>query len=123
MIRIKIYAQRAMFGYGPQPGRPISALYEKMDELSEKISVLDKLIKPLAIKAWKIFNPRWGLITRSGWDKSYLSRLLEGHADIYMSRVSNFLYRTPFAYLRSSRSSLPHDDDLIEGPRRWETED
>ncbi|UCD31733.1 MAG: HAD-IG family 5'-nucleotidase [Desulfobacterales bacterium] len=123
MIRIKIYAQRATFGYGPQSDMPISALYEKMDELAEKMSALDKRIKPLAIKAWKIFNPHWGLISRSGWDKSYLSRLLEGHADIYMSRVSNFLYRTPFAFLRSSRSSLPHDDELIEGPRRWETED
>lgn len=122
MIRIKIYIQRAAKGYGPQPDMNVSTLYEIVNELSEKISVLDKRIKPLAIKAWKLFNSRWGLVSRSGWDKSYLSRLLEGHADIYMSRVSNFLYRTPFAYLRSSRSSLPHDDDLIEGPRRWETD-
>ena len=123
MIQIKICVQRAELGYGPQPGMPVSNLYEKIDELSERISALDKRIKPLAIKAWKIFNHRWGLITRAGWDKSYLSRLLEGHADIYMSRVSNFLYRTPFAYLRSTRSSLPHDGDLIEGPRKWETGD
>jgi len=123
MIQIQTYVQRATHGYGPQPDMSISALYEKIDKLSEKISGLDERIKPLAINSWKIFNPRWGLITRAGWDKSYLSRLLEGHADIYMSRVSNFLYRTPFAYLRSTRSSLPHDHDLIEGPRRGETED
>jgi HAD superfamily 5'-nucleotidase-like hydrolase len=120
MIQIQIHAQRASLNYGPQPDISIPELYEKIDELSEKISVLDMRIKPLAIKAWKIFNPHWGLITRAGWDKSYLSRLIEGHADIYMSRVSNFLYRTPFAYLRSTRSSLPHDYDLTEGPRRGE---
>jgi hypothetical protein len=120
MIQMQIYSQRATFGYGPRLDMSISAFNEKIDELSEKISALDKRIKPLAINAWKISNPHWGLITRAGWDKSYLSRLLEGHADIYMSRVSNFLYRTPFAYLRSTRSSLPHDYDLIEGPRRGE---
>lgn len=123
MIRTKIYIQRAELGYGPQPDMSVSTLYEIANELKEKISVLDKRIKPLAIKAWGLFNQRWGLISRAGWDKSYLSRLLEGHADIYMSRVSNFVYRTPFAYMRSSRSSLPHDDELIEGPRQWEADD
>lgn len=120
MTQMQIYVQRATFGYGPQPDMSILTINKKIAELSEKITTLDKRIKPLAINAWKIFNSRWGLITRAGWDKSYLSRLLEGHADIYMSRVSNFLYRTPFAYLRSTRSSLPHDHDLLEGPRRGE---
>ena len=33
----------------------------------------------------------------------------ERSADIYTSRVSNFLLATPFAYLRPPRGSLPHD--------------
>jgi hypothetical protein len=37
-------------------------------------------------------------------------------------RVSNFHYRSPFAYLRSTRSSLPHDGGIIEGPSKWEIE-
>ena len=36
-------------------------------------------------------------------------RQIERHADIYMSRVSNFLHHTPFFYFRSPRGSLPHD--------------
>ena len=33
--------------------------------------------------------------------------MVERSADIYMSRVSNFLFLTPFSYLRSPRGSLP----------------
>ena len=60
-----------------------------------------------------LFNQRWGLLTRTGYDKSYLTRILEGYADIYMTRVSNFLYQTPFAYLRASRGSMPHDPPSV----------
>ena len=70
-----------------------------------------------------LFNPRWGLLTRAGNDKSYLTRILEGYADIYMTRVSNFLYQTPFAYLRSTRSSLPHDGGMVGGPHESEAVD
>jgi hypothetical protein len=49
---------------------------------------------------------------RAGNDKSYLTRQVERYADIYMSRVSNFLFQTPHAYLRSPRGSLPHDPDI-----------
>ncbi|MFC1828917.1 HAD-IG family 5'-nucleotidase [Thermodesulfobacteriota bacterium] len=117
--QIKIYTQRSKFGYGPQPDVSVSGLGQKTEELSKKISDLDRQIEPLARKAWESFNPRWGLITRTGWDKSYLSRMLERYADIYTSRVSNFLCRTPFAYLRSTRSSLPHDGGIIQGPSKW----
>jgi 5'-nucleotidase len=56
-----------------------------------------------------VSNAAWGLMLRAGNDKSLLTRQVERYADIYTSRVSNFLYQTPFAYLRSSRGSLPHD--------------
>ncbi len=46
---------------------------------------------------------------RAGNDKSLLTRQVERSADIYTSRVSNFLLRTPFAFLRSPRGSMPHD--------------
>jgi hypothetical protein len=59
------------------------------------------------------------ILTRAGFDKSYLARQLEGYADIYMSRVSNLLYQTPFAYRRFTRSSLPHDGGIVGGPHEW----
>jgi hypothetical protein len=46
---------------------------------------------------------------RAGNDKSHMARQVERHADIYMSRVSNLMHATPFAYFRAPRGSLPHD--------------
>ena len=46
---------------------------------------------------------------RAGSDKSLFARQVERYADVYMSRVSNFLYQTPFGFLRANRPSLPHD--------------
>ena len=54
-------------------------------------------------------DPNWGLLMRTGTDKSHLARQIERYADAYTSRVSNFLHITPFAFLRSHRGSLPHD--------------
>ena len=51
---------------------------------------------------------------RTGNDKSHLAKQVERYADIYMSRVSNFLLYTPYVYLRSPRGSLPHDGSPIE---------
>ncbi|MFQ6047596.1 MAG: 5'-nucleotidase domain-containing protein, partial [Gemmatimonadales bacterium] len=69
----------------------------------------DEEITPLAVAANELHNERWGLLMRAGNDKSHLARQVERSADIYMSRVSNFLHQTPFAYLRAPRGSLPHD--------------
>jgi hypothetical protein len=115
-VRLKLYEQRLKDGYGPETTLRLNKLGDQLDGLTEKISALDEHIKPLAKEAQEVFNQRWGLLTRAGFDKSYLARQLEGYADIYMSRVSNLLYQTPFAYLRSTRSSLPHDRGVIGGP-------
>jgi hypothetical protein len=115
-VQLKLYSQRIMGGYGPETKLVIDEINSQVSDIEQKISALDERIKPLAKEAQQIFNPRWGLLTRAGFDKSYLARQLEGYADIYMSRVSNLLYQTPFAYLRSTRSSLPHDGGIIGGP-------
>lgn len=117
--QFKLCAQRIKGAYGPETTLLIDELNIQINELAQKISTIDEQIKPLAKEAQMIFNPRWGLLTRAGFDKSYLARQLEGYADIYMSRVSNLLYQTPFAYLRSTRSSLPHDGGILGGPHEW----
>jgi hypothetical protein len=80
-----------------------------MNELRAEIAVLDSAISPLARAAGELENQRWGLLMRAGNDKSHLARQVERSADIYTSRVSNFLLHTPFAYLRPPRGILPHD--------------
>mgnify|MGYP001146265773 CR=1 FL=1 len=63
----------------------------------------------LACAAGEVHNRRWGLLMRTGNDKSHLAHQVERHADIYTSRVSNFVFATPYAFFRSARGSLPHD--------------
>ena len=118
-VRLKLYAQRLKARYGPEITLRLNEISSQINDLTQKISTIDERIKPLAKEAQEVFNQRWGLLTRAGFDKSYLARQLEGYADIYMSRVSNLLYQTPFAYLRSTRSSLPHDGGIIGGPHEW----
>jgi hypothetical protein len=121
--QLRLLAQRAKRGYGPKVGVSIDELYRQINDATDRILKLDVKIGPLAQEAGRLFNPRWGLLTRAGYDKSYLTRLLEGYADIYMSRVSSFLYQTPFAYLRSTRSSLPHDGGIVGGPHEMDSTD
>lgn len=87
-------------------------LDKQIDETKGKLMALDKAIQALVISSTSLANKTWGLLMRTGNDKSHLARQLERHADIYTSRVSNFYYRTPLAYFRSTRGSLPHDDSL-----------
>jgi hypothetical protein len=44
---------------------------------------------------------RWGYLSRAGLnDKSQLCRQIEKYADVYTSRVANFLRFTPYMYFR-----------------------
>ncbi len=111
----RVDLQRARAGYGPRFGKeevaPTKAneLDAEVVRMRAQIEALDVKLAPLAKKSSELSNPTWGLLTRAGNDKSHLARQIERYADIYTSRVSNFLHITPFAYLRSPRGSLPHD--------------
>jgi hypothetical protein len=73
------------------------------------IVALDDQIAPLARASGELGNPTWGPIMRAGNDKSLFARQVERYADVYTSRASNFLFETPFAFLRAPRGTLPHD--------------
>jgi 5'-nucleotidase len=70
---------------------------------------LDREISVLAVASSSLGNSKWGPLMRAGSDKSLYARQVEKYADVYTSRVSNFTYETPFAYLRAARLTLPHD--------------
>ncbi|AKU92372.1 HAD-IG family 5'-nucleotidase [Vulgatibacter incomptus] len=105
----RLALQRAEAGYGPKPAVSPSQLRERFERLREEITALDARIAPLAKASAELGNPGWGLLLRAGNDKSHLARQVERYADIYTSRVSNFLFATPFTVLRSPRGSMPHD--------------
>ena len=109
LCQARLSLQRLRGGYGPQPEEAAVELEARIQELRTRLLPLDGEIAPLARAAGELTNSRWGLLTRAGNDKSHLARQVERYADVYTSRVSNFLHATPFVYLRSPRGSLPHD--------------
>ncbi|GBE30126.1 5' nucleotidase family protein [bacterium BMS3Bbin04] len=106
-IRMLVRRGEAVSGKGKDP--KLEKFIVKLNRIRSELSALDKKIGPYAKAYGELLNPNWGLVLRAGNDKSLLARQVENFADIYMSRVSNFLYSTPYAYLRSKRSTLPHD--------------
>ncbi len=107
--QVRLALQRKEGGYGPQVEDSASSLKEQIRAVRAKLVDLDAKIAPLAKAASELSHPRWGLLMRTGNDKSHLARQIEKNADIYAARVSNLLSQTPFVYLRSPRTSLPHD--------------
>ena len=105
----RLALQRAREAYGPGETRSPAEIEAEMAAHREKLLALDAEIAPLAQAASRLHNPHWGLMMRTGNDKSHLARQLERYADVYTGRVSNFLHATPYAYFRSHRGSLPHD--------------
>lgn len=109
LSRTRLAIQRLEHRYGPRPEIDAATARQRASELREELATLDARIAPLARRASELVSSRWGLLLRTGNDKSHLARQIERYADVYMSRVSNLLALTPFAYLRSPRGSLPHD--------------
>jgi hypothetical protein len=105
----RIELQRKESNYGPNGEHKPRELRQRMQSIRAELVALDTRIGELAREAAELGNRRWGLLMRAGNDKSRLAYQMERYADIYTSRVSNFLLHTPFVYLRSPRVSLPHD--------------
>ena len=107
--QVRLELQRIRGKYGPPARRSAAKLDALATKIRERLTDLDEIIAPMARSSGELVNSRWGLVMRTGNDKSHMARHVERHADVYTSRVSNFLYATPFRYLRSARGSLPHD--------------
>ena len=81
----------------------------RLESAREELVALDEDIAPLARASGRLRHDAWGPLMRAGLDKSLFARQVERYADIYTSRVSNFLYPGPYALFRAGRLDLPHD--------------
>ena len=106
---MRLERQRRIKKYGPQSEREITEYDRLMGRLRKDMIAVDEEITPYATMSDTLHNPTWGLLMRAGSDKSHFASQVERSADVYTSRVSNFLHYTPFVYLRSFRGSLPHN--------------
>ncbi|GJU43228.1 5'-nucleotidase domain-containing protein 4 isoform X1 [Tanacetum coccineum] len=112
--QLRLALQRRNMG---RPAQTLAATHMDDKELTESVQKLlivmqrlDEKIAPMLEEDGEHFNKRWGYLSRAGlWDKSHLMRQIEKYADIYTSRVSNFLNYTPFMYFRSQEQTLAHD--------------
>jgi hypothetical protein len=104
---LRLAAQRHQRKY--LPSAPMSESEPRLSRLRTQLDRLDAEIGPLAARLGSLYNDTWGPLLRAGNDVSHLAGQLESYADIYMSRVSNLLGVTPFAYLRAPRTLMPHD--------------
>ncbi|GER31471.1 cytosolic purine 5-nucleotidase [Striga asiatica] len=112
--QLRLALQRRTKG---RPAQTLAATHMDDKELSESIQKLlivmqrlDQKIGPMMESDGELFNQRWGFISRAGlWDKSHLMRQIEKYADIYTSRVSNFLQYTPFMYFRAQEQGYAQD--------------
>jgi 5'-nucleotidase len=108
---LRLVVQRSEHGEPLPTGleRTAGQAQERLRALRGESEALDQRIVPLAQKSAQLGHPVWGPSMRAGGDKSRLARQIERHADVYTSRVSNFVHVTPFGYLRAHRGTLPHD--------------
>jgi 5'-nucleotidase len=111
LSRTRLELQRLLGGYAERgDGAGTQAQVEaRLHDLHARVAQVDAELAPMARAAAELMSPRWGLLMRAGNDKSHLARQVERYADVYTSRVSNFLHATPFAFFRARRGSLPHD--------------
>ncbi len=54
-------------------------------------------------------NRCWGLCFKEGNENSRFGEQVSDYADLYTSRVSNFLYYSPMQFFRSPRDTMPHE--------------
>jgi hypothetical protein len=106
---LRLDLQRRRSQRSPISDQTIAAIEIELETKKGALAELDQSIAPLAEEATRLTHPRWGPTMRAGIDKAHIARQIERYADIYLSRVSNFRWATPFAYFRPPKSSLPHD--------------
>jgi len=88
-------------------------LRQTMARLLSTMVDYDNQIAPMLYQEGSHFNPYWGYLSRAGFnDKSHFMRQIEKYADVYTSRVSNFLRYTPYMYFRSYTHILAHNRNL-----------
>jgi len=90
-----------------------AAVEEMEDAIAKLCGSLEVIEEEIGLLLWDEgahVNQHWGYATRAGFaDKSHLMRQIEKYADIYTSRVSNFLRYTPYKHFICGQQSLAHD--------------
>lgn len=108
--QLRLRRQRCLVRQPDQFTKQDAELEDTLGQMLMVLDQLDGLIGPMLEQDGQAFNQYWGYLSRAGLnDKSQFTRQIEKYADIYTSRVANFLRYTPYMYFRSPSQSLAHD--------------
>jgi HAD superfamily 5'-nucleotidase-like hydrolase len=92
-------------------------LRKEIDQAKRELRALDREIEAHQEAVERRFNPYWGRLLKEQNELSRFGAQVALYADMYTSRVSNFLQYSPVHYYRAPRELMSHDRALIErGP-------
>ena len=97
---------------GPESRVIESAREQAKSKLDENRALLRQTLKELEELEARVdskFNPYWGRVFRERNERSLFGYQVQSYADIYTSRVSNFLGYSPGQWFRAPREVMPHE--------------
>jgi HAD superfamily 5'-nucleotidase-like hydrolase len=80
-----------------------------LDSLRARTRMITEELEALENGVDRSYNPYWGAIMREGNETSRFGAQVDDYADLYTSRVSNFLSYSPLRYFRAARKPMPHE--------------
>jgi len=80
-----------------------------LDSLRDRNALMTEEVSNLEESIERAYNPYWGSILREGNENSRFGEQVNDYADLYTSRVSNFLPYSPLRYFRAPRRTMPHE--------------
>lgn len=83
-------------------------LVDTAQRLKESRRRLIQRIHAMQSEVDRQFHPNWGSVFVEGNDRSLFGDTIEEHADLYTSRVSNFVDYSSEHYFRAARVAPPH---------------
>ncbi len=82
---------------------------QTLDSLRSRARTIEEEVEALENSIDRSYNPHWGAIFREGNETSRFGSQVAEYADLYTSRVSNFLSYSPLRYFRAARQQMPHE--------------
>lgn len=80
-----------------------------LDSLRLRARLMQEEVVALEDSIEKSYNPHWGPMFREGNENSRFGKQVSDYADLYTSRVSNFLSYSPVRYFQAPRRLMPHE--------------
>jgi HAD superfamily 5'-nucleotidase-like hydrolase len=80
-----------------------------LDSMIVRARLIQEEVDALEVSIDRMYNPYWGGIFRAGHENSRFGQQVWDYADLYTSRVSNFLAYSPLRYFRAPRAQMPHE--------------